>query len=393
MEDLVHKRVQSVDILRGLVMVIMALDHVRDFFHIGAMTSDPLDPASTYPALFFTRWITHFCAPVFVFLSGVSARLAGVKRTRPELSRFLISRGIWLVVVEVLVVTLGITFNPFYNVIILQVIWAIGLSMILLGLLVRTSTKVIGIIGLVIFLGHNITDLLPPAEGALGTLYNLLLTTRAGIIPLGDGYFIYALYAAIPWAGLMMLGYVTGYYFFSSVNPSVRRRSLLLLGIAAVLLFILLRLINGYGDPAPWEPQKDGLATFFSFLNVSKYPPSLMFSLITLGPALILLSFLERIENRFTEILSVYGRVPFFYYVLHFYLIHFLTVIAFFATGHNWSQVVDPNIPFWFRPVNFGYELWVVYLIWLFVVVVLYRPCVWFGRYKKAHKQWWLSYL
>lgn len=393
MEEAIQKRIDSIDVLRGLVMVIMALDHVRDFFHVSAMTADPLDPQTTYLALYFTRWITHFCAPIFVFLSGVSARLAGARRTKAQLSRFLITRGIWLVLVEVAVVSLGITFNPFYSVIILQVIWAIGVSMILLGLLVRTSATVIGVVGALIFVGHDLTDLFPPVEGAGATLYRLLLTARAVVLPVGENHFIYALYAAIPWSGVMLLGYVSGYYFLRPGEPRVRRRSLLLIGVAAVALFCILRFLNGYGDPAPRKWQKDAVSTVLSFLNTSKYPPSLMFLLMTLGPALILLSYLERVHGKLAAFLTVYGKVPFFYYVLHFYLIHFLTVIAFFATGHHSSQIIDPNVPFLFRPATFGFDLWVVYLIWMFVVVVLYRPCLWFGRYKKGHKQWWLSYL
>jgi hypothetical protein len=164
-------------------------------------------------------------------------------------------------------------------------------------------------------------------------------------------------------------------------------------GSVAILLFLLLRFLNEYGDPAPWKVQKDYLYSFLSFLNTTKYPPSLMFLLMTLGPALIFLSFLERAQNRLTGIFSVYGKVPFFYYVVHFYLIHLLTVLAFYATGHSSAQIVDPNTPFLFRPVNFGFELWAVYLIWIFVVVVLYKPSLWFSRYKKGHKQWWLSYI
>ena len=386
-------RVQSIDILRGLVMIIMALDHVRDFFHVTAMTADPLNPETTYPALFFTRWITHFCAPVFVFLSGVSARLAGTKRTPAQLSKFLITRGLWLVLVEIVIVTLGITYNPFYNVIILQVIWAIGTSMILLGLLVRTSVTVIAMIGLLLFFGHNITNYLPIPSGPGGIVYNVLLTTRAVVYSISDNRAIFDLYAVLPWTGIMLLGYVSGYYFLSKISPDARKRNLMLLGTGAILLFLLLRFINQYGDPAPWKIQKDNLYSFLSFLNTTKYPPSLMFSLMTLGPALIFLSFLERSQNRLTGIFSVYGKVPFFYYVIHFYLIHLLTVAAFYATGHNNSQIIDPNTPFLFRPVNFGFELWTVYLIWIFVVVVLYKPCLWFSRYKKAHKQWWLSYI
>ncbi len=386
-------RIRSIDILRGVVMVIMALDHVRDFFHSSAMTADPLDPETTYPALFFTRWITHFCAPVFVFLSGVSARLAGTRRTPAELSRFLLFRGLWLILAEVVVVTLGITFNPVYNVIFLQVIWAIGTSMVLLGILVRLPVIWTMLAGVLLVFGHQVTDYLPAPAGSAGVIYQLLLTARASVIPLSDTRFIFALYAVLPWAGVMFLGYAAGSWYLPGMPAGKRMRNLLIAGGAAVTLFIILRLLNGYGDPAPWKPQRTSLYTFLSFLNATKYPPSLMFLLMTVGPALLLLGPLERLQGRLAGIFSVYGKVPFFYYVIHFYLIHLFTAAAFFASGYPVSKIADPQIPFFFRPVTFGYELWAVYLIWLLVVVLLYRPCLWFSRYKADHKQWWLSYL
>lgn len=393
MEPVRKNRILSIDILRGVVMVIMALDHVRDFFHLSAMTADPLDPATTYPALFFTRWITHFCAPVFVFLSGVSARLAGTRRSPAQLSRFLISRGLWLVLVEVVIVTLGITFNPFYHVIILQVIWAIGTSMVLLGLLVRLGVFWTLLAGAILFVGHQVTDYLAAPPGTAGMIYQVLLTARASVIPLSDTRFIFALYAVLPWAGVMFLGYAAGAWFLPGMPAAKRFRNLMVTGCLAIILFTLLRLLNGYGDPAPWAVQRTPGFTFLSFLNTTKYPPSLMFLLMTLGPALVTLALLEWSGGRAARILSVYGKVPFFYYVIHFYLIHALTVIAFFASGYPASQIADPNIPFFFRPVTFGFSLGVVYLVWLLVVVALYRPCLWFSRYKAGHKQWWLSYL
>ncbi|HEY0897099.1 MAG TPA: heparan-alpha-glucosaminide N-acetyltransferase domain-containing protein [Sphingobacteriaceae bacterium] len=392
METAVKNRIRSIDILRGLVMVIMALDHVRDFFHVSAMTSDPLDPRTTYPALFFTRWITHFCAPVFVFLSGVSARLAGTRRTPGELSRFLLLRGLWLIIAEVVIVTLGITFNPFYNVIILQVIWAIGTSMVLLGLLVRLPVIWTLLAGVILVFGHQIADYLPAPAGN-SVVGQLLLTARASVIPLSDTRFIFALYAVLPWAGVMFLGYAAGSWYLPGMPARKRMRNLLIAGGTAVGLFIILRLLNGYGDPAPWEKQRSAIYTFLSFLNTTKYPPSLMFVLMILGPSLLLLGLLERLQGRLAGILSVYGKVPFFYYVIHFYLIHLFTVAAFFASGYPVSKIADPQIPFFFRPVTFGYDLWAVYLIWLLVVVLLYAPCRWFSRYKAGHKQWWLSYL
>ena len=382
-------RIHSIDILRGIVMIIMALDHTRDFFHETAFTADPLDAAITTPALFFTRWITHFCAPTFVLLSGISAYLASRNKTKAEASSFLIKRGLWLVLVEVTLVTLGLTFNPLYNFIILQVIWAIGWSMVVLGLLVRVSYYPIMIIGAVLFFGHNILDYLNlPASGATGNLWNILFRSRGAVIPLDSSHFIGVFYTILPWTGVMLLGYAVGVWFTKEFTPGKRKKYLIVTGISLTLLFVLLRVLKGYGDPGAW----DG-SSLFSFLNTSKYPPSLQYSAMTLGPALITLALVEKINAGWTRVVSVYGKVPFFYYILHFYLIHTLTVIVFFATGHTSSEIVDLRTPFLFRPVLFGFNLWIVYAVWIFVVAVLYKPCKWFSNYKAQHRRWWLSYV
>jgi uncharacterized membrane protein len=382
-------RIASVDVLRGIVMIIMALDHTRDYFHITAVTADPLDIDTTTPWLFFTRWITHFCAPVFVFLSGLSAYLSAQKKTVSEASAFLMKRGLWLIIAELLIITLGITFNPLYNVLILQVIWAIGCSMIVLGLLIRISFKAVLIAGLLLFFGHNISDYLNVTSNA-GKIFFTALGT---VIPISNTHFIFAFYAILPWTSAMLLGYCAGYYFRQQTPATTRKRFLLISGSAATLLFIVLRSINKYGNPVPWVARKDGFDTFLDFIDVSKYPPSLDYLCMTLGPALLLLAILESAKGRWQEIPKVYGAVPFFYYVLHFYLLHFLLVIVFFLTGHTAKDIVDPNVPFLFRPANFGYSLPVVYLIWMSVVAVLYRPSQWFARYKKTHSQWWLKYI
>jgi uncharacterized membrane protein len=378
-------RITSIDILRGMIMIIMALDHTRDFFHITAMTADPMAGAAPEPALYFTRWITHFCAPLFVFLSGISAYLSSKKKTPAEASLFLIKRGIWLIVAELVLITLALTFNPLYNIIILQVIWVIGCSMIILALLSRLSFRVVLITGLLLFFGHNILDkiTLPPSS-----FITILFTARGSAIPLSSTYFILDLYAVLPWTGIMLLGYCSGYFYAQGMfTPQRRQRIFLLTGTALILLFIVLRFTNSYGEPSPFTK---GL---FSFLNTSKYPPSLLYSCMTLGPAFIFLAVLENAKGRWSDIISTYGKVPFFYYVLHFYLLHSLLVIAFFASGYNSSQIVDPNIPFLFRPASFGYSLPVVYAIWLVVIVVLYFPCRWFIKYKQQHQYWWLKYV
>ncbi len=393
-QPLVKKRISSIDILRGAIMLIMALDHVRDFFHHVSPTSDPTDMATTTPILFFTRWITHFCAPTFVFLSGVSAHLAGTRRTKAELSDFLIKRGLWLVFVEVVILTFAFSLNPFYNVFVLQVLWAIGFSMILLGLVVRAPLAVIGVLGGVIFFCHDILDYVNfPKTGLASSLDNLFLMSHGSVIALGANRFAFDLYAIIPWTGVMFLGFVFGKLYTPSFDAQKRKKILRYTGFGVLVLFLVLRFINKYGDPNPWGVQRDGVYTFLSFLNVSKYPPSLLYSCMTIGTSLVILSFIENIQNKFTDILIIYGNVPFFYYVLHFYLIRTLDVILFFASGYHTDQIVSKNSPFLFRPADMGFNLLGVYLVWLLVIVILYFPCRWFSKYKKTHQQWWLSYL
>jgi uncharacterized membrane protein len=384
-----YPRISSVDILRGFVMIIMALDHTRDFFHITAMTADPLDEDTTTLWLYFTRWITNYCAPIFVFLSGLSAYLSSRKKTTEEASIFLFKRGLWLILVEVIIVTFGLTFNPLYHVIVLQVIWAIGCSMIILGILIRISFKAVLITGLILLLGHNVLDYL----NVTSNIWKVLFTALGTIVPITTGRFLLVLYAILPWTSAMLLGYCVGHYFRHDIPAATRKRFLLITGSATTALFIILRGINKYGNPVPWEIQKNTQNTILDFLDVSKYPPSLDFLCMTLGPALLLLLVFENAKGKWQEIIKVYGAVPFFYYVLHFYLLHFLMVIIFFISGYTTKDIVDPDVLMLFRPAEFGYSLPMVYLIWILVVASLYRPCQWFARYKKTHNNWWLKYI
>src|SRR6185437_14101027 len=391
---LAKQRIQSVDILRGVIMLIMALDHTRDYMHHVAPGVDATNVATTTPILFFTRWITHFCAPNFVFLSGISAYLAGVRRTKSELSIFLIKRGIWLVLIEIVVMSFALTFNPFYNVIVLQVIWAIGFSMIILGLLIRAPLTVIGVLGGLIFFGHDVLDFVNlPKTGAGFVLIKMFFTAFGTVLPIGHNHLIFDLYAVIPWTGVMLLGYVFGSLYKSSFDPERRKKILLITGFSLVGLFLVLRFINVYGDPSQWSVQRNGVYTLLSFLDVSKYPPSLLFLCMTIGPALIALALTEHLKNKVTAVFITYGSVPFFYYILHFYLIRVINIILFFASGYSASQIKSGDSLFWFSPKDFGFSLAVVNLIWLFVIAALYFPCRWFSKYKKTHNQWWLSYL
>jgi len=384
-------------------MVIMALDHVRDFFYkadLGKAADAAMDPTNmqtTYPALFFTRWITHFCAPIFVFLAGASVYLMCQRKSKKEVSLFLIKRGSWLVFVEVIIVTFSWTFNPFFNVFILQVIWAIGVSMILLGLLVLLPYRIIFAVGLLIVAGHNIMDYPSVSAGFKGTvLSDLLYFSNFSAYQLWEGHFFLIVYAFLPWTGVMLLGYCFGKLFQSGVDPVWRKKMLLIIGTGLILLFIVLRSTNLYGDPAPWSTQPRGpLYTFLSFLNLNKYPPSLLFLCMTIGPGILFLAFIEKVQNGFTKIMNVYGRVPMLYYILHFYLIHIIVVIVFYLQGFGTKDIVPEGLPFFFKPNGLGFGLLGVYGIWLLVVVLLYPICKKYDQYKTANvkEKWWLSYI
>ena len=390
------KRIESIDILRGIIMVIMALDHTRDFFHVTANTGDPLAIPSASPILFFTRWITHVCAPTFVFLSGLSCYLQSFRKSKKKLSLFLIKRGLWLIIAEVIILSFVFTLNPLYNIIFLEVIWAIGISMVILGLLIYLPFPVILTIGLIIVLGHNLLDIQEASpDFKPGFLYSVLHRV-GGVLPFAPGHILIVLYPFLPWTGLMILGYCTGTFFSPKYNAEERKKILARIGIFAILFFVLIRFINIYGNPFPWTKQNNWLDTFFSFINLQKYPPSLLFMCVTIGPALILLAYLENIQNRFTNIVRIYGRIPFFYFVVHFFLAHVLAMIVFFAKGHNMQDAMKAaqQVPFLFIVPGEGFSLPAVYLIWLLIVAIMYPLCKKYDRYKTNHKEkWWLSYL
>jgi uncharacterized membrane protein len=400
-------RLDSVDFLRGLVMVIMALDHVRDFFNIDARFFDPTDLTRTTPLLFFTRWITHFCAPVFVFLAGTGAYLwASRGRTKTELSRFLVSRGLWLIVVELTLVTVGWTYNFTWSFIGLQVIWVIGWSMILLAGLAWLPLRVIAGIGIVLIVGHNLLDGIHPHP-----LLAAIPATSGAPNPFGQGpiagvispeatpwdwlwSFLHVFnppiaYPLIPWVGVMAVGYAFGPVM--KRPPDERRRFCIWLGLAVTAAFVLIRWLNVYGDPSPWKAQPDPVYTVLSFLNTTKYPPSLLYLLMTVGPALVLLGLMDRASGPLVRFFVVYGRVPFLYYVVHLYLIHGLTLVAAAITGQ--AAPGDLRVFFLFYPKKFGFGLGTVYAIWIGVVLALYPLCWWFARLKARRKDVWLSYV
>lgn len=385
-------RIDSIDLLRGLVMIIMALDHTRDLIHVGANTANPLDLSTTTPLLFFTRWITHFCAPVFVFLSGTSAFLQSLRKPKKELSLFLIKRGLWLIVVELAIVTLGITFDIHYTIFFLQVIWVIGISMILLGLFIWLPLPVLFLTGLIIVCGHNLLDGYEKGRTDFSLLYRLL--HKQSFVPFANGHVLAILYPFLPWTGVMLLGYCFG-SLYRDPDAARRNRTIFAIGAGLLFFFVLLRWSNVYGDPTPWTPQRNGLYTLLSFVNVQKYPPSLLFLCMTIGTALIFLSLAGSTRSRAGKVITVYGRVPFLYYILHFYILHIISAILFLSRGHSFAEGARgiPNFPFKFMVPGEGCSLGVTYLIWLAVVAALYPVCKAFSEYRKTHRQWWLSYL
>jgi uncharacterized membrane protein len=384
-------RVTSIDLLRGLVMIIMALDHVRDYFHIGAFQYDPTDLSRTSVIVFSTRFITHFCAPVFMLLSGTSAYLVGTRKGKKALSTFLFTRGLWLVFLELTVVNFGWFFDIHYNNTGTLVIWALGVSMMFLSALIHLPKAAILTISLVMIFGHNLLDNFHVTQG-IGRYIWVILHEPNVFQYKNIAWF--ALYPLIPWIGVMSLGYCLGSWY-NNIDAAKKRKLLLQTGIACIVLFIALRYTNWYGDAAPWSKQSSTSFTILSFLNVSKYPPSLLYLLVTLGPAMIFLSFTEKSNGWFSKQVQVIGRVPMFYYLVHIYLIHIAAMIgAQLTAGHKWSDMILVNwVSFDPKLKGYGFSLGTTYLVWFGLILILYFLCKWYDKYKRTHKQWWLSYL
>jgi uncharacterized membrane protein len=376
-------RISSIDIVRGIIMVIMALDHVRDYFHADAFVFDPTDMTKTNPFLFFTRWITHFCAPTFVFLSGTSIYLNLQRKSKKELSVFLATRGIWLIFLDAVIIRFGFFFNFYYDMTILNVLWVFGAAMLMMAVLIWLSDWWFLLLGLVILIGQHFLPVSIPA-----------LTTRS-VLPLSPTMVIIIAYPLLQWLAVMMLGYFFGKIYDGRIAKVIQQRRLIILGAAAVVLFAIIRWINVYGDPAPWSTQKNFMFTIMSFLNASKYPPSLLFFLMTLGPVFILLAITENIKTNSLKFFYVFGRVPLFYFILHFYLAHALALVFYMAkTGKSFAEI-DLHFDRSFGGITpeGGHSLAWVYVAWIAVVLICYPVCKWFNDYKNTHKQWWLSYL
>lgn len=389
----VQERIRGIDTVRGLIMVIMTLDHSRDFLHFQGPQYAPTNMATTTVILFFTRWVTHFCAPTFVLLSGVSASLAGMRRSRSELTEFLFTRGLWLILTDMLVISLLFTFDGGYPVFVLEVLWAIGCSMVLLALLVRlgASRLLIGVLGCALVFGHNLLDYERiPQGGVAGNLMTLFLTGRGAVIPLWGNRIVVLLYSALPWSGMLLIGYVLGSVYRPDFEVARRRRVLLTAGCCLIGLFVLVRWMNGYGDPSPWSTQRNAAHTLLSFLNTTKQPPSLLFVSMTIGPVLVLLALVDRVKNGFTSFCTVYGNVPYFYFIVHLCLLRAMNIVLILVSGVGFNSDGNPLV---WQAKGFGFPLWMCYLYWAFVVIALYLPCKRYGNYKRTHRQWWLSYL
>jgi uncharacterized membrane protein len=373
-------RIQSVDIARGIIIVIMGLDHIRDF--LAPTLFSPEDVTQTTPLWFFTRWITHFCAPGFVFLAGISAFMYGQKVPIQALRKFLITRGVWLIVMELTVVHFGWTFN--FNFWFVQVIWVIGWSMIILALLTYLPRAVIVFFTAITLLGHNLLDGIH-----FDSIWWYFFHEQNWYIPIGSTS-LAIIYPLVPWPAVMALGYLMGELFLK--NEEERNKKLMLVGGMVIVAFIIIRLLNIYGDAHLWtSSERGGIYTVLDFLNTTKYPPSLLFLGMTLGPLLLVLPRLEKWTGYVGQFFLTFGRVPFFYYIIHFYIGHTMGIIYNGLMYGKWDILIFADPKTW--PENYVPNLAVAYGFWIVLTVMMYFLCQWFGEVKKRRNDWWLKYL
>jgi uncharacterized membrane protein len=407
-------RIDSIDLLRGIVMVIMLLDHTRDFVHRGQLMGlDPTDLATTSPMLFFTRWITHFCAPLFVFLAGTGAYLQFARgKSKRELSKFLLTRGLWLIVLEFTLIRCLVVLNFDYTFLgVMQVIWVLGVSMIVLAGLIHLPLRVVGAFGVLMILFHNLLDGFrvqgirgpdSPLPSVWALLFIVLhqpfeplpvaMTSRGPVVA-------FVIYPLIPWIGVMAAGYAFGTLY--QMDAARRRRLLLILGAVTTALFFILRAINVYGDPSRWAKQSTVSFSIISFFNVTKYPPSLLFLLMTLGPAFLALAWFESRRSPATasrpsklrDFFITFGRVPLFFYILQWPMAHLTSIVAHLITGKPIGWMFGTALQTTGPPPGMGFNLVVVYICWIVGFLLLYPVCKWFAGVKQRRRSWWLSYL
>ncbi len=390
--NLPTRRVSSIDVLRGVVMILMTLDHVRDY--LGNAADNPTNLATTTVPLFFTRWITHFCAPAFFLLTGTGAYLMSRRMAPARLSRFLLTRGLWLIVLEtVLLRCLGYQFNVDFRVVLLFILWALGWSMITLAALVRLPLVVPAAFGLGLIVAHNVFDGVRAASlGAAAPLWVVL--HQQGLLVSGPERFVLVAYPLIPWVGVTAVGYALGPIF--EWDAPRRRQFLWRAGVLLTVAFVVLRWLNVYGDPRPWSVQASAVFTALSYLNTTKYPPSLLFLLMTLGPALLFLHLTDHGVPRWLRPVEVLGRVPLFYFVLHVIVIHLLAlVVCWYQFGEiHWvfESPTPDKYPFT-QPPGWGLSLPSIYGFWWLVVLMLWPIWRWFARVKRDQPRRWMSYL
>jgi len=398
-------RLDAIDFVRGIVMILMVLDHTRDWVHAGGIMSNPLDPATTTILLYVTRWVTHLCAPTFALLAGLGVGLRRIRgATAGDVSWFLFTRGLWLVVLELTLFRTIVWFNVDFRLLaFLQVIWAIGASMIVLSALVRLPQAALVAIAGVILIGHNALDGIRvpfwtpgsnvPVPGLAEASWMLL--HQFGLFPVGgaSGPIVIAQYPLLPWIGILTAGYVMAAIYTWPAEQ--RRRALTLAAMAMLALFLVLRTWNIYGDTTDWAPQPTLVQSVMSFMNVQKYPPSLDYVLVTLVPALLTLAALDgrTIAGGLSGAVVTFGRVPFFFYVLQWLTAHVSGMIVTALRGGNLAGYFQNLLDFFQHPPDFGGPLWTVYVCWIVSLLAIYPLCRWFAGVKMRRRDWWLSYL
>ena len=390
MMTITRPRIESIDLLKGLVMIIMALDHTRDYFHYSAFYFDPTDPTQSTLPIFFTRFITHFCAPAFSFLAGLSAFMISKRKSLPELSSFLFKRGLWLVFVEIIIISFAWKFDMHFRHIGLQTIWSLGVSMIVLAGLIYLPKRLILVFSLVIIFGHNLLDNIHFDGNFLWAMLH-----ERQKFEFTEGHTVVFAYSLLPWIAVMSLGYCFGSLYDATFETAKRKKILNGLGIGSLMLFVILITLNTYGDPVRWANYGVNSKTLMSIFDVNKYPPSLLYLLITLGGTFLFLANAEKLKGKVVDFFSTFGRVPFFYYILHIYLIHLFAAFAAYFTGFGWQALVLPTFITRVEALKgYGFNLITVYLVWIVVILLLYPLCKKFDSYKQSHKEkWWLSYL
>lgn len=387
MTTLKKNRIESVDLLKGIVMVLMAIDHTRDYFYQSPNVFDLTDPAHATLPIYFSRWITHFCAPIFSFLAGISAFMVGRRKSKNELSVFLIKRGLWLVFMELTIISFAWYFDTQFRNFDLAVIWCLGISMIFLAAIIHLPRNLILIFSCVLIVGHNAFDSVHFKDNLLWSILHEFDSFK-----ISETHQLNIFYPIIPWIGVMALGYYFGSFYSQSFDATKRRKLFNRIGIGAIVLFLIIRWTNIYGDPSAWQKYDTTAQTIMSFLNVTKYPPSLLYLLLTLGVAFVFLANTENVAGKVVDFFTIFGRVPFFYYILHLYLIRIIGIILAELSGYDWRILIQTSFEIDLK--GFGYSLGIVYLIWAGIILLLYPLCKKFDSYKQSHKEhWWLSYL